>query len=325
MGNLRKFFRVLMLARVTRPRPTSPQGMGSHRSNAQLGQSFLAQTVTTVTICCPSPFLPPDIVKNTGSLIWEFGTMGFRLKAFAWHLFGSTCALGVTLGLMYLGWYHWPGWYLADMPAVLTIMVGVDVVLGPLLTAIIASRAKPRRTLARDVGFIVLVQVVAFTYGVITLWHARPLYYAFSENCLTLVQAQDIDPGASAAARAHHSAFAPAWYSFPRWIWAPLPKDSAEADKIIESAVEGGYDVTALPQFYMPWASGAPELRNRLQRVDEIKFFSSKEKRLLKERLQAKGFAPDQANGIALTGRKRPLLAVFDRTNLQLLAYISPN
>jgi predicted anti-sigma-YlaC factor YlaD len=84
--------------------------------------------------------------------------MRFRFKAFAWHLAGSASALTLTLGLLYLGWYHWPGWYLADMPTVLAILVGVDVVLGPLLTFIIADPAKTRRVLARDVGAILLVQ-----------------------------------------------------------------------------------------------------------------------------------------------------------------------
>src|SRR5271163_3889131 len=147
--------------------------------------------------------------------------MGFRFKAFAWHLFGSASALSVTLGLMYLGWYHWPGWYLANMPKVLAIMVGVDVVLGPLLTSIIANPAKPRRQLARDIGAIVLMQLVAFTYGVTVLWNGRPLYYAFSVNCLSIVQAQDLEHDSLAAARERNPALAPHWYSLPRWIWAP--------------------------------------------------------------------------------------------------------
>src|SRR5271168_4411658 len=67
------------------------------------------------------------------------GRMGFRFKAFALHLAGSASALTLTLGLLYLGWYHWPGWYLADLPTVLAIMVGVHVVLGPLLTFIVAE------------------------------------------------------------------------------------------------------------------------------------------------------------------------------------------
>jgi hypothetical protein len=249
--------------------------------------------------------------------------MRFRFKAFAWHLLGSASVLTLTLGLLYLGWYHWPGWYLADMPTVLAIMVGVDVVLGPLLTLIVADPAKTRRALARDVGAILLVQLVAFGYGVTTLWHGRPLYYAYSVNCLSVVQAQDIDHD-SAAASAQNSALAPHWYSLPRWIWAPLPNDSQEADKIIQSAIRGGFDVTARPAYYKPWASGVAELRSQLKRVDDIKFFSLKERTLLKQRMTALGLAPDRADAIAFTGRRRPLLVVFDPSNLRLLAYIKP-
>jgi hypothetical protein len=249
--------------------------------------------------------------------------MGFRFKAFAWHLAGSASALTLTLGLLYLGWYHWPGWYLADMPTVLAIMVGVDVVLGPLLTFIVAAPMKPRRVLARDVGAILLVQLVAFGYGVTTLWHGRPLYYAFSVNSLTVVQAQDIQQE-SADAGGQNSALAPHWYSLPRWIWAPLPNNSGEAEKIIRSAIQGGFDVTARPAYYRPWASGAAELRRQLKRVDDIKFFGPKEQTLLKQRMTALGLASDRANGIALTGRKRPLLVLFDPSSLRLLAYIKP-
>jgi hypothetical protein len=249
--------------------------------------------------------------------------MRFRFKAFAWHLLGSAGVLSLTLGLLYLGWYHWPGWYLADMPTVLAIMVGVDVVLGPLLTLIVADPAKARRVLARDVGVILLVQLVAFGYGVTTLWNGRPLYYAFSVNCLSVVQAQDIEHD-SADATAEDSPLAPHWYSLPRWIWAPLPNNSEEANKIIQSALQGGFDVTARPAYYKPWASGAADLRSQLKRVDDIKFFGLKEQTLLKQRMTALGLAPDRADAIALTGRRRPLLVVFDPSSLRLLAYIKP-
>ena len=120
-------------------------------------------------------------------------------------------------------------------------------------------------------------------------------------------------------------ALAPHWYSLPRWIWAPLPDNYDEANNIVRSAIQGGFDVTARPAYYKPWASGAAELRSQLKRVDEIKFFSMKERGLLKQRMTALGLAPDQADAIPLTGRKRPLLAVFDPSNLRLLTYIKPN
>jgi hypothetical protein len=142
-------------------------------------------------------------------------------------------------------------------------------------------------------------------------------------NCLSVVQAQDIAQD-SAAAGPQNGPLAPHWYSLPRWIWTPLPDNSEEAEKIVQSAIQGGFDVTARPAYYKPWASGAAELRGQLRRVDDNKFFSLKERTLLKERMIALGLAPDRANAIALTGRKRPLLVVFDPSNLRLLAYIEP-
>jgi hypothetical protein len=250
--------------------------------------------------------------------------MRFRLKAFGLHLSASAAVLTLALGALYLGWYHWPGWYLANVPPVVAVMVGVDVVLGPTLTLIIANPGKERRELKRDVAIIVAVQLAAFTYGGITLWNARPLYYAFSENCLSLVQASDIDREDADKARRADLALAPRWMSIPRWIWAPLPDNSAEANKIVSAAIAGGADVIDLPHYYRPWGEGARELKGQLKRVDDIKFFSLAEKHTLKDRMRAAGLDPDRPVGLPFTGRARPLLAVFDPTNLKLLALIRP-
>ena len=248
--------------------------------------------------------------------------MKFRLKAFGLHLLGSSCVLTLTLGLLYFGWYHWPGWYLADVLRVIAVMAGVDVVLGPLLTLVVANSTKPRRELIRDISIIVSCQLIALTYGTFTLWHGRPLYYAFSVNCLSVVQAYDIEPQELDLARRQKAELAPHWYSVPRWIWAPLPEDPTEADKIVASAIQGGSDVTAMPRFYKRWEQGLPELRTQLQKVDEIRFFSRDEKKVLKQRMQAAGLATDQPDAIALTGRGRPLLAVIDPASLKITAIL---
>ncbi len=248
--------------------------------------------------------------------------MKFRLKAFGTHLLCSAVALTLVLGALYLGWYHWPGWHLTEALHVVVVMVGVDVVVGPLITLIIANARKPRRELARDIAIIVAVQLVALGYGATTLWHGRPLYYAFSVNCLQVVQAADIDPEAARAAREKKLPLAPHWYSLPRWIWAPFPKDSAEADKIFQKLMQGGYDIIGYPQYYKTWQEGAPEVRTQLRKVSDIQFFSAKQKPLLEKRMQTAGFPTDQANGIALTGRGSSLLAVMDPKTLKLLAII---
>jgi hypothetical protein len=244
--------------------------------------------------------------------------MKFRLKAFGLHLLASTAALTLIFGSLYLGWYRWPGWHLADVSQVVFVMAGVDVVVGPLLTFVIARSSKPRRELARDIAMIVTVQFFALIYGSVSIWHGRPLYYAFSENVLQLVQAYDIDADELALARRQNEEFVPHWYSLPRWIWAPLPQDSHEREKIVASAVGGGDDVISMPRYFKRWEQGLPALRMQLKKVDGVGYFSVAEKKILKERMRAAGLATDQLNSMPLTGRGYPLLAVFDPTTLKI-------
>ena len=118
--------------------------------------------------------------------------MKFRFKAFGLHLLGSAAVLSLVLGGLYLGWYRWPGWYLTDALHILVIVMVTDLVVGPTLTFLVANPAKPRRIFARDVGVILVVQLTALIYGATTLWLGRPIYYAFSVDCLQIVQASDI-------------------------------------------------------------------------------------------------------------------------------------
>jgi hypothetical protein len=248
--------------------------------------------------------------------------MKFRLKAFGLHLLSSATALLLILGALYLGWYRWPGWYLADVVHVVMVMVGVDVVLGPLLTFIIARSSKPRRELVRDIAVIVAVQLCALIYGSVSLWNGRPLYFAFSESVLQMVQAYDIDADQSALGRRQNPDLAPHWYSLPRWIWAPLPKDQQEHDKIVASAIGGGDDVISMPRYFQRWDKGLPDLRTQLKKVDDVAYFSKPDKKVLEERMRSAGLATDQLDTMVLTGRGRPLLAVFDRTTLKIVAII---
>jgi hypothetical protein len=249
--------------------------------------------------------------------------MRFRLKALGLHLLASATALTIILGTLYVGWYRWPGWYLADAINVVIVMIGVDVVLGPLCTFIIASNGKPRRELIRDIAIIVAIQIAALIYGSSLLWSGRPLYYAFSETVLQLVQAYDIDAHESELGRRQNPELAPHWYSLPRWMWAPLPQDPELRKKIVTGAVEGEDDVISMPIYFQPWEKGLPSLREQLKQVDNVAYFSRPEKEKLKQRMKERGFSPDESNAIPFTGRGHPLLAVFDLKSLKIKAILT--
>lgn len=250
--------------------------------------------------------------------------IAFRLRAFGLHLLVSASVLTLVLGALYLGWYRWPGWYVAGAPTVAAVLIAVDVTIGPLITLVVARATKPRAELVRDIAIIATVQLCALVYGAGSLWNGRPLYYAFSENQLQLVQAYDISAHELAAARQQHARILPHWYSLPRWIWAPLPADPKERIRIVMATLQGGDDVISMPRYFKPWKQGLAALRAQLKKVDDVAYFSAAEKRALKERMHALGLDSHQANAVPLTGRGKPLLVVFDPATLNMLAMMAP-
>jgi hypothetical protein len=248
--------------------------------------------------------------------------MKFRFKAFGLHLLGSACVLALVLGTLYLGWYRWPGWYLTGGFKIAAMMTAFDVILGPLLTLVIANPAKPRRELARDIGIIIGVQLLAAGYGAATLWQGRVLYYVFSQKFLEIVQASDLGDEQVALARKLNPGFAPHWYSRPRWIYAPLPQNPKVREQIVGSAISGDDDVIQMPRYFQSWESGSPELRKTLQVVDKLGQFSRQERGILKMRMSQLGLRADQPIAVPMMGRDKWLLAVFDAKAVTLRALI---
>ena len=236
--------------------------------------------------------------------------MKFRLRAFGLHVAASAALLGLIIGVLYLAWYRWPGWYLAGSLQVTLVMVGVDVVVGPLLTLVVAAPNKSKRELTRDLSFIVAVQIIALTYGSFSLWNGRPLYYVFSEKWLQMVQSYDIEPAERLIAAESNPDFAPHWYSLPRWVSAQPPADPTERKKVLGPSG----DVGMMPRFYRSFDSGLPELKSQLKKVDDVGVFILGQRNSLKQQMTALNLSTDQANCIALSGRGGFLLAVFDST-----------
>jgi hypothetical protein len=223
--------------------------------------------------------------------------MNFRFKAFGLHVTASTCLFALALGTLYFGWYRWPGWYLTGATTIVLMMAGIDVVLGPLLTFVVASPNKPRRVLARDIAIIVTVQLAAMGYGLTTLWHGRPLYYTFSTRFL---------------GRKLNPEFAPYWYSLPRWVYAPLPKDDKLVERIVQNSISGGDDVIQMPRYFQPWQQGTAELRKTLRPVAKMTEISVKAKQVAGEQMRELGVTVDQPVALPMLGRKNPIVGVID-------------
>ncbi len=246
--------------------------------------------------------------------------MSFRLRLFAAHLLSSISLLFLLLAVLYFGWYAWPGWYLAGAEFVVGLMVLVDIGIGPLATLVVADPAKSRRKLQMDIGFIVLVQLVALGYGANTLWEGRPLYYVFSATQVDLVPAIAIESGDVQVARSRGLP-APEWYSTPRWVWARVPEDPAEFKRLLmERLLEGG-DVITMPQYFHPFPEAATAMRSAYRPLRSVRGATDLNEAEYSQRLASLAKAEDAVGVLPVVGRVREGAMVFDRATGELLAY----
>ena len=95
---------------------------------------------------------------------------------------------------MFGWWYPYPYRKLSGGRELFALVVAVDMVLGPLITLVICNAAKMRRDLVMDFTVIGLLQVAALTYGLWTVFAARPVHLVFEYSRMAVVHAVDIAP-----------------------------------------------------------------------------------------------------------------------------------
>ena len=105
----------------------------------------------------------------------ETNTAGMsRWRASGIHLLISAVLAVVTLILLLKVWYPPPLFTAEGGNDLLFILIGVDVIIGPLITLIIFKVGKPR--LRMDLTVIALLQLGALVYGGYVMFVARPVF-----------------------------------------------------------------------------------------------------------------------------------------------------
>ena len=187
--------------------------------------------------------------------VWQF-----RLCAFGVHLLCSALIASGVFWLLYGLWYPEPLFAIASGKPLFLLMVGCDVVLGPMLTLVVFNINKPHRELRRDIGIIALVQLTALIYGAHVMYAARPVYIVYNVGQFNVVQAQMIT---DAAYRKMPSGITVNPLLGPEWIGAVLPTDTKRQNAVLFSAVSGGPDVYQLPEFFVPYVQVKHEIAKR--------------------------------------------------------------
>jgi len=186
---------------------------------------------------------PPEVPAGGG--------LRERLRAAGLHLLVCVAVVALVSALVFGAWYPSPMAHLFGVGAIMWIVVGVDVIVGPLFTLIVYDRRKPR--LKWDLATIFVLQLAALAYGVHTLYVGRPAFVVLVKDRFEVTAPADLrDADRQAGADNPHATMDP---MRPRWVAARQPTEVQEQMRIAFEALTQGRDVQHHPKLYVDYAS----------------------------------------------------------------------
>ena len=174
-----------------------------------------------------------------------------RYSASATHF-----AISVTLGLVLFSCF----WFVVyPSPMLLAIggheifllILGIDVVLGPLLTLVVFKAGK--KSLKFDLATIAVMQIAAMAYGVSVLHEGRPAYVSALGDKFQVVQAVEVTDENLTKSGQALPLFAPKWVGTK----APEGRELTEAVGFVQE-VGGGRG--HFPQLHIPYEAMAKDV-----------------------------------------------------------------
>lgn len=174
-----------------------------------------------------------------------------RLRAAGLHLAACAAIAAIVCAVVFGVWYPGPLPGLLGVGAILMLVIGVDVVVGPLLTLLVYDRRKPR--LKWDLATICVLQLVALVYGVHTVYQGRPAFVVFVKDRFEITSPSDLRPEDREAARGNAAAKIDPMR--PRWVAARSPESPDERLQITLEAATAGRDLQHHPKLYVDYAS----------------------------------------------------------------------
>ena len=190
----------------------------------------------------------------------------------------------IGLALLALSWFVW---YPAPMLLVIggleifLLIVGIDVILGPLLTLVVFKSGK--KSLKFDLAVIAVLQVAAMAYGMDSLLEARPAYVAALGDSFQVVQATEVTDENLAKAKTTLP-----WWG-PKWVGTKEIVD-AEWQSGVQAVQSVGGDKGHFPQLHIPYESMKERVLAKALPVSELKKINPGQENKIDQWLKSRGY-----------------------------------
>lgn len=193
--------------------------------------------------------------RNLPLLSWFAATLPWAVRHF-WLSLGVAI---LTALLVFGAWYPAPFREISGGLSLFVLMLGVDVVCGPVITLVLLHPSKSRQALAVDMVLIAGLQLGALAFGLHSLSHARPLALVFEVDRFRVVSYADIQEV--------DLANAPDWVSpwrfeAPRVLGTRTARSGAEKLDSVDASLQG-VEPGQRPDWWQDYAFSATQAKER--------------------------------------------------------------
>lgn len=223
-------------------------------------------------------------------------------KAALIHLGLSLVIAVLTAVVMFGLWFPYPYRDLAGGQHLFWIVIGVDVVCGPLLTSVLFNPVKSRRELTLDLSLVALLQLAALLYGLHSVRLARPVVVAFETDRLVTVSAAEINPADLPQAPSEFRALS---WTGPVLVGTRTPKDGSETLKSIELSTQG-LEPSARPGWWQSYEKSRLVVQQRMKKLADRRAKLPLDKQaIVDEAAKKAGLPVDQLFYLPLVSQKQ--------------------
>lgn len=237
----------------------------------------------------------------------------FKQKLFASLVHLALSALLIMLLVGSTLFFFFPSLFISvsDFKEVATLIVSIDLVLGPLLTFVVYKPKK--KTLKFDLGVIASIQISALAYGIYALYQVHPVYVTFNVDRFTIVSAKDADPK-----KAKFNEYKISKLSAGKLAYAQIPDQLELRNDLLVSSALGGEDLDQREEYYEPYHENISKIIAKS--LDPKLIFSNEEAKRKAKKFLSRHSDLDLLAFLPLNSLKKDAIIVLDKKTAEPVA-----
>ena len=205
------------------------------------------------------------------------------LPAARLHFFASVTVAIFVAALIFIYWFPPPFNKISGGQTIFWVLVAADTVSGPALTLLLFRPTKTKLAWTIDLTFIIILQTIAFSYGINALSQARPIAIVYEVDRFRVISYADLPPD--------ELAHAPSWVKplaleGPRIIGLRMAKNLDEKLASVDSSLQG-VEPSQRPKFWQDYQLSVAQVLARSFPLNDLRSMHPEKKSLIDDALRA--------------------------------------